>query len=96
MLDYTKRFDRLAVSSMADLELPQTALQAALTGLPGDQRSALQQAADRVREYHQKQLMSSWSYTEADGTMLGATGDRTGSGGGCMFPEAKPRIRRQY
>ncbi len=94
VLNYTKRFDRLAVNSMADLELPQSALQAALTGLPAEQRTALQQAADRVREYHQKQLMSSWSYTEADGTMLGqqvTALDRVGlyvPGGKAAYPSS--------
>ncbi|HEY8085708.1 MAG TPA: histidinol dehydrogenase [Methylophilaceae bacterium] len=94
VLDYTKRFDRLAVSGMADLELPQTELQAALKGLPAEQRTALQQAAERVREYHQKQLMSSWSYTEADGTMLGqqvTALDRVGlyvPGGKAAYPSS--------
>jgi histidinol dehydrogenase len=94
VLDYTKRFDRLAVSGMADLELPQAALQAALQGLPAEQRTALQQAADRVREYHKKQLMSSWSYTEADGTMLGqqvTALDRVGlyvPGGKAAYPSS--------
>jgi histidinol dehydrogenase len=94
VLDYTKRFDRLAVSSTAELELPQTELQAALNGLPAEQRTALQQAADRVRAYHQKQLMSSWSYTEADGTMLGqqvTALDRVGlyvPGGKAAYPSS--------
>jgi len=51
--------------------LPQTELRAALEGLPAAQRTALEQAAQRVTAYHQKQLQSSWSYTEADGTLLG-------------------------
>src|ERR1700709_230703 len=62
VLDYTKRFDRLAVQHMPDLELSQAELQAALENLPAEQRTALQQAADRVDAYHQKQLGSSWSY----------------------------------
>ena len=71
LLEYTQRFDRLNVSSAAALELPQAELRAAFEGLPAAQRTALEQAAQRVTAYHQKQLQSSWSYTEADGTMLG-------------------------
>ena len=94
VLEYTKRFDRLAVASMAQLELPKTELQAALNGLPADQRTALEQAAERVRIYHERQLMSSWSYTESDGTMLGqqvTSLDRVGlyvPGGKAAYPSS--------
>jgi histidinol dehydrogenase len=71
LLEYTQRFDRLNVRSAAALELPQAELRAAFDGLPAAQRTALEQAAQRVTAYHQKQLQSSWSYTEADGTLLG-------------------------
>ena len=71
LLEYTQRFDRLNVSSAAALELPQSELRAAFDGLPAAQRTALEQAAQRVTVYHQKQVQSSWSYTETDGTMLG-------------------------
>ena len=36
-----------------------------------NERRALEQAASRVRAYHEKQLAHSWSYTEPDGTLLG-------------------------
>jgi len=71
LLEYTKRFDRLNVNDAATLELPQTELRAAFEGLPAAQRAALEQAAQRVTAYHQKQVQSSWNYTEADGTLLG-------------------------
>ncbi len=94
VLEYTKRFDRLSASSMAQLELPTTELQAALASLPTEQRSALEQAAGRVRAYHEKQLLASWSYTEADGTMLGqqvTALDRVGlyvPGGKAAYPSS--------
>ncbi len=94
VLEYTQRFDRVNAQSMADLELPQSSLKAALESLPADQRQALQQAADRVRAYHKKQLMSSWTYTEADGTMLGqqvTSLDRVGlyvPGGKAAYPSS--------
>ena len=71
IIEYTRRFDQLDVAAMSELELPRNELEAALAGLPDDQRTALQVAAERVRSYHQRQPLESWRYTEADGTMLG-------------------------
>lgn len=71
VLEYTRKFDRLGVADAAALELPQSELRAAFEGLPEAQRSALEQAAQRVTAYHEKQRTESWSYTEADGTLLG-------------------------
>jgi histidinol dehydrogenase len=94
VLEYTQRFDRLTAESMSDLELPQARLAEALGSLPDAQREALKQAAERVRVYHEKQLMSSWSYTEADGTMLGqqvTALDRVGlyvPGGKAAYPSS--------
>jgi histidinol dehydrogenase len=71
LVEYTNRFDRMTAAGIADLEVPAARLQQALDNLPTEQREALQQAADRVRAYHQHQKIDSWSYTEADGTLLG-------------------------
>ena len=71
VLEYTNKFDKTNASSLSELEVSQAELQAALNGLPANQRTALQAAADRVRTYHEKQVMQSWSYTEPDGTLLG-------------------------
>ena len=75
VLDYTKKFDRLAVSSMAELEVSQDELQQALHGLNAERRAALQVAADRVSIYHERQKQEcgsdGFTFTEADGTVLG-------------------------
>ena len=71
VIEYTNKFDRLTVSGMADLELNKAELQAALDGLPAEQRQALEAAAHRIRIYHERQTLESWRYTEADGTQLG-------------------------
>ena len=75
VVEYTNRFDRLAVDSAAQLELSPGELQNALDGLPGDQREALEAAASRVRSYHQRQVLQSWQYeeqsAELSGTLLG-------------------------
>ncbi len=94
VIEYTNRFDKTSATSLAELEVSQDELQAALTALPVDQRKALQSAADRVRIYHEKQLMASWSYTEADGTLLGqqvTALDRVGlyvPGGKAAYPSS--------
>ena len=71
LLEYTRRFDHLDATSVAQLELPKERLQKALLELPVAQRKPLERAAERVRRYHEKQLSQSWSYTEPNGTTLG-------------------------
>jgi len=74
VLEYTQRFDGLAADSVAALEITQAELQAALSAITPAQRQALEAAAERVRDYHQRQLEAcgrSWSYRDADGTLLG-------------------------
>ncbi|MDP2029027.1 MAG: histidinol dehydrogenase [Thiobacillus sp.] len=94
VLEYTKRFDRLDVATMHQLELPLVRLHAALDGLPAEQRTALEAAAARVRSYHERQLMHTWTYQEADGTMLGqqvTALDRVGlyvPGGKAAYPSS--------
>ena len=71
LVDYSNKFDRLSVSSMDQLIILEERLLQALEQLDPAQRSALEKAAERVQQYHEKQIMSSWQYTEDDGTMLG-------------------------
>jgi histidinol dehydrogenase len=74
VLDYTRRFDGLDAADMGSLELTQAELKAAFEGLPAVQRQALQAAAARVRSYHEAQKEAcgkSWSYRDADGSLLG-------------------------
>ena len=71
LLKYTNQFDRRDVADACDLELTQADLDAALARVSSEERLALETAATRVTQYHQHQLADSWSYTEADGTILG-------------------------
>ncbi|CAN1516831.1 HisD Histidinol dehydrogenase [Burkholderiaceae bacterium] len=74
VLEYTARFDGLQADSMAALELTQAELKAAFEGLPAAQKTALQDAAARVRSYHEAQKKASgesWQYRDADGSLLG-------------------------
>jgi histidinol dehydrogenase len=74
LLDYTRRFDRLEAADIGALELRADELRLAFDSLPPAQREALEAAARRVRSYHEAQKKASgesWSYRDADGTLLG-------------------------
>ena len=71
LVEYTQRFDRLDVEQAAQLELSPERLQQALEIIPEAEKAALEQAAQRLRDYHVKQKSDSWEYTETDGTLLG-------------------------
>ena len=97
VLDYTARFDGLSADSVSALELTQAELKAAFDAIPQDQRQALEFAAARVRSYHEAQKQAcgqSWSYRDADGTLLGQKVtplDRVGSyvpGGKAAYPSS--------
>jgi histidinol dehydrogenase len=94
VLEYTNRFDKTSASHLSELEISQSELQDALNSLPINQREALQAAADRVKSYHEKQVMQSWSYTETNGTLLGqqvTALDRVGlyvPGGKAAYPSS--------
>ncbi|MDP1592916.1 MAG: histidinol dehydrogenase [Gallionella sp.] len=71
VLEYTAKFDRMALPDADAMELPREELRAAFDNLPVEQRIALEAAAQRVTDYHQKQVQASWTYTDSDGTLLG-------------------------
>jgi histidinol dehydrogenase len=71
VLEYTARFDRVSASSTAALELPVAELEKALAELAPAERDALEHAAARILAFHERQLATSWTLTEADGTRLG-------------------------
>ncbi|MEW6764953.1 MAG: histidinol dehydrogenase [Pseudomonadota bacterium] len=71
VLEYTARFDHFEAASMAELEISVARMDDALLRIPAVQRAALEQAAERIRRYAEHQKLESWSYREADGTLLG-------------------------
>jgi histidinol dehydrogenase len=94
VLEYTNRFDRMQATSMAELEIAPARLLQALERIPVEQREALERAAARVRAYAEHQKIEPWSYTEADGSVLGqqvAPLDRAGlyvPGGKAAYPSS--------
>ncbi|OFS83111.1 histidinol dehydrogenase [Oligella sp. HMSC05A10] len=94
VLEYSRKFDGVLAESMAELEISQAQCQAALEGLPEEQRQALIKAAERIRRYHEHQKSEGWHYEEADGTVLGvkiSPMDRVGlyvPGGKAAYPSS--------
>ncbi|OZB16161.1 MAG: histidinol dehydrogenase [Marinobacter sp. 34-60-7] len=71
VLEFTEKFDRLKAGTMAELEMDKSRLDEALARIPQDQREALEKAAARIRDYHERQNQPSWQYQDEDGTLLG-------------------------
>jgi histidinol dehydrogenase len=74
VLDCSRRFDQVVAGSVAELEIGRAELDRALHAIPAAQRAALEDAAARIRSFHERQLEvsgKSWSYRDADGTLLG-------------------------
>ena len=94
VLEYTNRFDRMSMSDASEFELDKSQLHQALEAIDPAQREALETAAARVRSYAEHQKMESWSFTEADGTVLGQSVnamDRVGlyvPGGKAAYPSS--------
>ncbi|TAM83749.1 MAG: histidinol dehydrogenase [Candidimonas sp.] len=94
VLNYTRRFDRVAAATVAALEIPRQEWTTALAALPADLRAALETSVRRVKTYHEHQVAQTWRYTEADGTVLGqkiTALDRVGlyvPGGKAAYPSS--------
>jgi len=71
VLEFTHRFDGIKAKSMADLRLDGDAMAAAYDAIDDDLRTALNQAADRIRRFHERQRPEDISYTDDQGVDLG-------------------------
>jgi histidinol dehydrogenase len=71
VLAYARRFDRVTARSVAALEVSSNELLLSLKIISRQEKSALTRAAVRIRRFHERQLARSWTYKEADGTVLG-------------------------
>ncbi len=74
LLEYTVQYDRHTVQDAAGLEIPLARAREALQTLPREQRRALQFAARRIREYHERQREAQgadWHYRDEEGWILG-------------------------
>jgi histidinol dehydrogenase len=71
LLEFTAKFDRLTLSSPDALAFTEAEIDAAVARTPAKLLDALREAAGRIRAYAERQKLQSWTYTEADGTVLG-------------------------
>ena len=97
LLELTARFDGVQATGMAELEVGADELRVAFEAITPAQRHALQAAAGRVRDYHQRQLDASsrsWQYRDLYGSLLGqkvTSLDRVGiyvPGGKAAYPSS--------
>lgn len=71
VLEYTARFDRLPAEKLSDLVITAQEMRQALETLPAEQRAALEEAARRIRVFHENQLEKSFSVCDEHGNTLG-------------------------
>jgi histidinol dehydrogenase len=94
LLELTGRFDQWAPRHASELEILPARREQALRAIGTEPRAALELSAQRVRQYAEHQKLESWSYTEADGTLLGqqvTAMDRVGlyvPGGKAAYPSS--------
>ena len=70
LLEYTNRFDRRRATP-DQLEIGQRELTAVLERIPPELRRGLEHAAARIRAFHERQKQASWTFTDAEGNVLG-------------------------
>jgi len=70
LLDYTRRFDRVTVDA-ADLRVPDSELASAAARCADETIAALKLAAERIEDYHRRQIPEDLDYRDATGVRLG-------------------------
>ncbi len=84
VIDYTNRFDRVALAA-GNLRIPESEIAAAVTRIDRATLAALEQAAARIRAFHERQRPADERHVDAEGVELGwrwtpeellTTGDR--------------------
>ena len=94
VVDWTNRLDRRSADSVEDLTLGRQHIVTARQCLAAEEWQALEQAAERLREYARHQRLESWSYRDAEGNLLGqqvTALDRVGlyvPGGKAAYPSS--------
>ena len=71
VLEYTARFDGIAASRMAELTVDRPEMQRAYDTIGDDERGALEAAAARIRDFHERQRTEGFAFRTDDGTELG-------------------------
>jgi histidinol dehydrogenase len=71
LLEYTARFDRWQPAGPGAPAFGPADFAAAWDAIEADDRAALEQAAQRIEDYHRRQLAAHWEFADADGNRLG-------------------------
>ena len=71
LVQLTKDLDRYAADTFDQLIVGTEELDLAFQSLDAEQRAALQTAASRIRDYHERQKADSWAYEDELGNELG-------------------------
>ena len=71
LIDYSVKFDNVNAESLADLTINSRDIESAYKELNDTERRALEVAAERIEQYHQKQKQNTWTYTDEYGSILG-------------------------
>ncbi|MGD6959380.1 histidinol dehydrogenase [Rossellomorea aquimaris] len=66
--EFTKKFDGV---QLENYRVSQGEIEEAFASLDSEMISIIEEAADNIRDFHEKQKRSSWFTTKEDGTMLG-------------------------
>jgi histidinol dehydrogenase len=70
VIELTERFDRMTLTPET-MAFSQDEIAAAIATVPAVERKALEQAADRIRAYHARQIPRDAKWTDPDGATLG-------------------------
>jgi histidinol dehydrogenase len=71
LLDYTREFDHFDIDQAGELELSRDDIERNFEKTDDIVIEALEFAAARIRRFHEKETLESWSYEESSGTLLG-------------------------
>lgn len=72
VLEYTAKFDRLTVGSMAELRVSEAQIDQAMKDVPAEILKALELARDRIHSHHARQMPKDDRYTDPIGVELGS------------------------
>jgi len=70
LLEYTQKFDRVCLTSQS-LKVSEEEMNLAYKKLNSELVETLEKAADRIRQFHEKQKRNSWISPDEDGNILG-------------------------
>jgi histidinol dehydrogenase len=70
LVEFTNRYDRRNIRA-GDLEIPGSRIAAAAEAVAPEVRDALNEAAARIRAFHERQVQESWYFEDDSGVMTG-------------------------